>query len=103
MGRCQGRLELTWTNKDRALLSTGGGKYDYGLVDPHGPRVLEVRILHEVDRVERATPEEQPSDLPEPTTDNLLITGDAMHALDALAKTPELSAKYLASLIHRTA
>ena len=33
--------------------------------------------------------------LPEPTTDNLLITGDAMHALDSLTKTPEHSAKYL--------
>src|SRR5699024_9752013 len=95
MGRHQGRLELTWTNKDRALLSTGDGKYDYEFVDPHDPRVLEVRLLHEVDRVEAATPAARPADLPEPTTDNLLITGDAMHALDALTKTPELAAKYL--------
>lgn len=93
--RHQGRLELTWTNKDRALLSTGDGKYDYEFVDPHDPRVLEVRLLHEVDRVEAAPPTERPADLPEPTTDNLLITGDAMHALDALTKTPELAAKYL--------
>jgi DNA modification methylase len=95
MARYQGRLELTWTNKDRALLSTSDGRYDYEFVDPHDPRVLEVRLLHEIDRVDAETPGERPADLPAPTTDNLLITGDAMHALDALIKTPELSAKYL--------
>lgn len=94
-GSHQGRLELTWTNKDRALLSTGHGKYDYEFADPHDPRVLEVRLLHEVDRIEAPVPTERPDDLPAPTTDNLLITGDSMHALDALAKTPEYAAKYL--------
>ena len=34
MSRYEGRLELTWTNKDKALLSTGDGKYDYAFVDP---------------------------------------------------------------------
>ncbi len=91
----RGRLELTWTNKDRALISTGEGKYDYAFVDPADPRVQEVRLLHEVERVSAPTPEERPADLPAPTTDNLLITGDALHALDALAKTPELAAKYV--------
>ncbi len=92
--RHQGRLELTWTDKDKTLLSTGDGKYDYTFVDPTDYRVSEVRLLHEVDRVEAPTPASRPAELPEPTTDNLLITGDAMHALDALAKIPAYSEKY---------
>src|SRR5690606_4282246 len=32
---------------------------------------------------------------PAPTHDNLLITGDAMHVLDALAKIPAYAEKYL--------
>lgn len=95
MAKHQGRLELTWTNKDRALLSTGTGKYDYAFADPHDPRVLEVRLLHEVDRIEAATPSDRPEGLPEPSTDNLLITGDCMHVLDALTKTPEYAARCL--------
>jgi adenine-specific DNA-methyltransferase len=95
MAKHTGRLELTWTDKDKALLSTGDGKYDYTFTDRDDPRVREVRLLREVDRVDTPTPEERPDDLPEPTTDNLLITGDAMHVLDALTKTPEWSAKYL--------
>ncbi|WP_232550199.1 site-specific DNA-methyltransferase [Propioniciclava soli] len=95
MGRHEGRLELTWTNKDKTLLSTGDGRYDYTFVDPSDRRVAEVRLLHEVDRVEAPTPTERPSELPTPTSDNLLITGDAMHALDALAKIPEYADRYL--------
>lgn len=95
MGRHEGRLELTWTNKDKTLLSTGDGRYDYTFVDPSDRRVAEVRLLHEVDRVEAPTPSERPAELPPPTTDNLLITGDAMHVLDALAKIPEYADRYL--------
>lgn len=95
MGRHEGRLELTWTNKDKTLLSTGDGRYDYTFVDPSDRRVAEVRLLHEVDRVEAPTPTERPPELPTPTADNLLITGDAMHALDALAKIPEYADRYL--------
>jgi hypothetical protein len=32
-----GGLEHTWTNKDKALLSTGDGKYDYAFVDRSVP------------------------------------------------------------------
>ncbi|WP_216843873.1 site-specific DNA-methyltransferase [Phytoactinopolyspora alkaliphila] len=95
MSKHTGRLELTWTDKEKTLLSTGDGQYDYTFVDPSDYRVSEVRLLHAVDRVEAPTPEGRPEDLPEPTDDNLLITGDAMHALDALAKIPEYSEKYL--------
>lgn len=95
MEQHQGRLELTWANKDKTLLSMGEGRYDYAFADPQDPRVQEVRLLHEVGRVEAETPEDRPSDLPLPTTENLLITGDAMHVLDSLLKTPEWAAKYL--------
>lgn len=95
MGYHQGRLELTWTNKDKTLLSMGDGRYDYTFADPRDPRVQEVRLLHEVEPVQADTPEDRPADLPSPTTDNLLITGDAMHVLDSLLKTPEWAAKYL--------
>lgn len=98
MGKHQGRLELTWTDKDKALLSTGDGKYDYTFTDRDDPRVREVRLIHEVDRIEVPTPENRPEGLPEPTWDNLLFTGDAMHVLDALTKTPEWSHKYLGSV-----
>ena len=91
----EGRLELTWTDKDKALLSTGDGRYDYTFVDPSDRRVAEVRLLHEVERVEAATPADRPAELPTPTTDNLLITGDAMHVLDALTKIPEYADRYL--------
>ncbi len=92
--RHQGRLELTWTDKDKTLLSTGDGRYDYTFVDPTDYRVSEVRLLHEAERVEAPTPEIRPEHLPQPTTGNLLITGDAMHALDALAKIPAYSEQY---------
>lgn len=95
MAAHRGRLELTWTDKDKTLLSTGDGKYDYTFVDPSDYRVSEVRLLHEVERIEAPDGRPEGSDLPAPTTDNLLITGDAMHVLDALAKVPEYADKYL--------
>lgn len=90
-----GRLELTWTNKDKTLLSMGDGRYDYTFAEPRDPRVQEVRLLREVERIDSATPDDRPTDLPAPTSDNLLITGDSMHVLDSLLKTPERAAKYL--------
>jgi hypothetical protein len=90
MAKHHGRLELTWTNKEKTLLSTGDGKYDYTFVDTSDRRVAEVRLLHQVDRIESETPSARPVDLPTPTSDNLLITGDAMHVLDALGKDEEL-------------
>lgn len=94
MSSHRGRLELTWTNKDRALISTGEGRYDYAFVDPNDPRVLEVRLLHEVERISAPTPADRPAELPRPTDDNLLITGDAMHALDAMISIPEYARRY---------
>jgi adenine-specific DNA-methyltransferase len=98
MGRHQGGLELRWTNKEKALLSTGDGRYDYTFVDRSDYRVSEVRLLHEVDRVEAPVPSDRPPQLPVPTSDNLLITGDAMHVLDALAALPEFADVYLGKI-----
>lgn len=91
----QGALELTWTDKDKALLSTGDGRYDYTFVDPSDYRVSEVRLLHPVEQIVGLSPEGLPEDVPAPTSGNLLITGDAMHVLDALAKMPEYAEEYL--------
>ena len=38
MGRRPQKLELTWFNKDRALIPTEEGKYGYTWVDPKDPR-----------------------------------------------------------------
>ncbi|MEV8367965.1 site-specific DNA-methyltransferase [Microbacterium sp. NPDC064584] len=98
MGRHSGRLELTWTDKDKALISTGDGRYDYTFVDKYDPRAREIRLLHDVGGLVRPTPVARSADLPEPTNDNLLITGDAMHALDALRMTPEWASQYLGKI-----
>lgn len=45
-----GRLELTWTDKDEAVLPTGDGRYGYTFVDPSDYRVSEVRLFQEVSR-----------------------------------------------------
>ena len=77
-----GRLELTWANKHLRLISDPEGGYEW--VDPADPRVSEVRLLQEVDTVGEEVPGE----------DNLLIEGDALHALTALNRIPELAKQY---------
>jgi adenine-specific DNA-methyltransferase len=76
-----GRLELTWANKDRRLLAHDDVTYEW--VDPVDWRVSEVRLLDGV-----GTYGEQPDD-------NLLIQGDALHALTALSSVPEYAERYL--------
>lgn len=78
-----GRLELTWANKHLRLISDPEGGYEW--VDPVDPRVSEVRLLHDVDTVGNASPD----------GDNLLIEGDALHALTALNRIPELAKRYV--------
>ena len=96
MARHAGRLELTWTDKDKALLSSGDGKYNYTFVDRHDPRVLEVRLLQEVDRTDVPVPEDRPVDLPTPDQRQPAHHWRRnVHALDALRKTPEWAAKYV--------
>ena len=74
-------LELTWPNKGRRLLAHGDSTYEW--VDADDWRATEVRRLHEVNTVG------------EPSSGNLLIEGDALHALTALGKLPELAKIYL--------
>lgn len=80
-----GRLTLTWANKDRALLSHGESGYEWA--DRDDPRVREVRLLDEIDggRVGEVTGT---------ASDNLLIRGDSLDALRALARSPEYAAHY---------
>ena len=81
MGNGSGRLELTWSNKDQRLLAHDDVAYEW--VDPSDWRVSEVRLLDEV-----ATYGESPQD-------NLLIEGDALHALQALTSIPEYAERYV--------
>lgn len=41
MGRRPQKLELTWYNKDQALIPAEEGKYGYTWVDPRDPRYCE--------------------------------------------------------------
>lgn len=82
-----GRLELTWTNKDRTLLAHEDGTYEW--VDPSDYRVAEVRLLHDVDTVGETNAFSRRA------ADNLLIRGDALHALHTLNRTPEFAKEYV--------
>jgi adenine-specific DNA-methyltransferase len=84
--RLKGQLELTWTNKDQRLLSHGEDTYEWTTPDDY--RVSEVRLLHDV-----ATVGETHKDA-ERAKDNLLIRGDALHALTCLKELPEFAAEY---------
>lgn len=79
-----GRLELTWTNKHLRLLAHDDGAYEW--VEPSDHRVAEVRLLREAGRISEASNVS--------TSDNLLIRGDALHALLSLSAIPEYSASY---------
>ena len=101
MGRRPQKLELTWFNKDQALIPTEEGKYGYTWVDPKDPRYCEVHTLvaEGVVRGEQSPKEEgvtysERADL-EPTEDNLLILGESGDVLEALTQVPELADKYV--------
>jgi adenine-specific DNA-methyltransferase len=66
---------------DKRLLSHGADTYEW--VDPSDWRVSEVRLLESVETVGEKEPE------------NLLVHGDALHALTALATLPDLAQRYL--------
>jgi adenine-specific DNA-methyltransferase len=78
-----GRLTLSWVGKEKSLISDGGGGYRW--VDPDDMRTREVRILEPVSLVgdARGTPD-----------DNLLIRGDGLDAMRALAHIPEYARTY---------
>lgn len=76
----RGRLELTWTNKDRRLVSHEDGSYEW--VPATDYRVAEVRLLHDAGSVgDQST--------------NLLIRGDALHGLTSLSELEPYAGRYL--------
>lgn len=101
MGRGPQKLELTWFNKDKALIPTEKGKYGYTWVHPKDPRYFETHtlLIDEVVRGEQSLKEDgvtysERADL-EPTEDNLLIRGESGDVLEALTQVPELADKYV--------
>lgn len=97
----QQRLELTWFNKDKALIPTENGKYGYSWVSPQDPRYCQTRPLVFVETIEGAQATKQDdaaySALAElrPPTGNLLINGESGDVLEALTRVPELADEYL--------
>lgn len=95
------RLQLTWYNKDKALIPTENGKYGYSWVDPSDPRYCET---HTLVYDEYITGKQSPkcdefvysgrADL-SPQMDNLLILGESGDILETLTRVPELSKKYV--------
>lgn len=85
MATYEGRLELTWTNKQLRLLAHDDGSYEW--VPPSDYRVAEVRLLHDVKTVGEVGKSR--------AADNLLIRGDALNALTSLSRLPEFAAEYL--------
>lgn len=94
------RLQLTWYNKDMALIPTETGKYGYSWVDPDDPRYCETHTLVMDGYIQgRQTPKSEDNfyseraDL-EPQADNLLINGESGDVLEALTRVPELAKEY---------
>ena len=94
-------LELTWFNKDKALIPSEEGRYAYKWVDPKDPRYCETRALTADEVVTgKQSPKEESTQYTEradldPTDDNLLILGESGDVLEALSRVPELREKYL--------
>ncbi len=85
MPRYEGRLELTWTNKHERLLAHDDGSYEW--LPPSDYRVAEVRLLQDAETVGEVGPAR--------AADNLLIQGDALHALTSLVNLPEFARQYV--------
>lgn len=98
------RLQLTWYNKDQALIPTETGKYGYTWVDPSDPRYCETHTLIVDEYVQGTqTPKtdefaySERADL-QPQDENLLILGESGDVLEALARVPELAEKYVGKI-----
>ena len=95
------RLQLTWYNKDKALIPTETGKYGYAWVEPSDPRYCETHTLIMDEYVEGIqTPKSddfQYSDQADftPQEDNILILGESGDVLKTLTRVPELAKKYV--------
>ena len=104
MGRRPQKLELTWFNKDQALIPTEEGAYGYAWVDPNDPRycethtlIFEESISGSMSSKEENTVYSDRADLP-PTEDNLLILGESGDVLESLVRVPELADKYVGQI-----
>ena len=93
-------LELTWPNKELALILVEDGRYDYDWIDPRDPRYCEVHTIN-IDQVVSGTqapkdPKKVYSERADftATDDNLLILGESGDVLEALMHVPELREKY---------
>ncbi len=84
--RYHGKLELTWTNKDQSLLAHEDGSYEW--LPPSDYRVAEVRLLRDATTVGEARADSARA------KDDLLIRGDALHALTSLLEIPEFAREY---------
>lgn len=98
------RLQLTWYNKDMALIPTKTGKYGYMWVDPGDPRYCETHTLVFDNHIEGAqTPKSddlgysERADL-KPQDDNLMILGESGDVLEALTRVPELVDRYVGTV-----
>lgn len=82
-----GRLELTWWNKDLALIPSESGKYDYSWVEKSDPRACQTHYV--VDQGHTG-------DLGDGGIhDNMVITGESGDVLEALTRVPELAERYV--------
>lgn len=84
MPKYEGRLELTWTNKDESLLAQEDGTYEW--LSPANYRVAEVRLLTDMATIGEVSKRR--------AADNLVIEGDALNALTSLIKLPEFAKEY---------
>ena len=95
------RLELTWYNKDMALIPTQNGKYGYTWVKPSDPRYCETHtFVYDEYVTGTQTPKSDEFEYSEradlsPQEDNLLILGESGDVLEALTRVPELAEKYV--------
>ncbi|WP_295644454.1 site-specific DNA-methyltransferase [uncultured Corynebacterium sp.] len=95
------KLEITWHNKDKALIPTTRGRYGYTWVAPADPRYCQTNFLEYGDVVRGVQrPKEdgrtysERADL-QPQEDNLLVLGESGDVLEALTRVPELADKYV--------
>lgn len=98
------RLQLTWYNKDQALIPTETGKYGYTWVDPSDPRYCETRpLVYDFSAIGQQSAKgngfqySERADLP-PQHDNLLVLGESGDVLEALTRTPDLARKYVGNV-----
>ncbi len=100
----QQRLQLTWYNKDKALIPTETGKYGYMWVNPEDPRYCETHTLvydkyihgEQTPKNDGVTYSQQADLIPQ--KDNLLILGESGDVLESLTRIPELMDKYVGNV-----